>query len=78
MGKWIDFQVKALKPKTKIYAIIAKQDGSEIGEIKWYAPWRQYAFFPYSNMVFEKTCLNDILQFLEMIKPIRKPKEGGA
>jgi hypothetical protein len=33
--------------------------------VRWYGKWRQYAFFPMPNTVFERQCLRDIANFCE-------------
>lgn len=55
---------KEQNPKTKIYDVIALEDQISLGQIKWYAHWRQYAFYPEPETVFEKTCLKDITNFV--------------
>ena len=42
-------------------------EGVELGEIKWYASWRRYAFYPKENTIHERDCLRDIAQFLAMV-----------
>jgi hypothetical protein len=64
MGKWIDFELVEEKAKTKVWHVVAKEDGTILGTVKWFGRWRQYAFFPESDTVFEKTCLDDIRVFL--------------
>lgn len=73
--KYLKFH-KASKqnPKTAIY-IVRTHDlcGAKLGEIRWYAQWRQYGFYPEEGTVFEKTCLSDIANFcIELNKKQRK------
>ena len=35
-----------------------------LGQIRWYAPWRKYAFFANSQMLFDAGCLEEIANFL--------------
>ena len=62
--KYIQF-IRSSKqnPKTWIYLVRANYDLALLGEIRWYAQWRQYAFYPESGTVFEKQCLADIKEF---------------
>ena len=64
-GKWIyiDFLTKSKSGKTNIYQVI--NNGIHLGDIKWYAPWRKYAFFPQEKTLYEQDCLKDIAKFLE-------------
>lgn len=63
-GQYVHF-VKATKqnPKTEIWLVRANYDLNLLGEIRWYAQWRQYGFYPEDGTVFEKTCMEDIKNF---------------
>ena len=52
------------KPKTKVFGVYNKNSGFLLGEISWYASWRQYCFLPSSSTVFNVQCLNDITHFI--------------
>lgn len=58
--KFIEIEVKS---KTSVWQITGN-DGNVLGHVKWYAPWRRYCFFPASNSLFDRSCLNDIYQFI--------------
>jgi hypothetical protein len=68
-GKWIyiDYLCPSKSGKTKIYQVM-DEVGNHLGDIKWYAPWRKYAFFPEIDTLYEQDCLRDIAKFLEEIK----------
>lgn len=36
-----------------------------LGEIRWAAPWRRYAYFPLPFTVYEKDCLRTIADFVD-------------
>lgn len=63
---------------TRIFVVNSKNgkaradDGFRLGIIKWYAPWRQYCFFPDSGCVFSKGCLNDIENFIQELMDKRQ------
>ena len=63
-GEFIDFYLVELKPKTKVFDVNVKGQDITLGQIKWYAQWRQYSFFPIGDTVFEKTCMQEITDFL--------------
>jgi hypothetical protein len=65
MSKYIYFDHVENKAKTKVWEVIAKRAGVLLGTIAWFARWRGYAFFPNEDLVFERTCLRDIADFLE-------------
>ena len=50
--------------KTKIYSV-RTTDGIDVGEIRWYAQWRCYAFYPFGFTTFEHKCLRRIADFCE-------------
>lgn len=62
---YIYFRFREQKPKTKVWDVVAKEDGCALGVIRWSPNWRQYAFFPNANMSFEKVCLTDIVDFMK-------------
>jgi hypothetical protein len=68
MSKWIQFVDRGIPAgkKTRVWTV-HPIDGanSNLGEIRWYAPWRQYAFYPTRNSLFERQCLRDIADFCE-------------
>lgn len=73
--KYIEMEkiiIKNKKRKTDIYSVKSKSSAWEIGKIKWFPSWRQYCFFPESNTIFSKGCLDDISDFLEQLKQERK------
>lgn len=71
-SKWIHFDEDLMPPKgkkTKTFFVMTNQSNDCIGQIAWYGRWRQYAFFPENNTVYEPRCLQDIANFItsEMI-----------
>lgn len=67
-GNYITFhRARKQNPKTSIYLVRTRNStglGILLGTIKWYAHWRQYGFYPEEGTVFEKTCLDDIHNFI--------------
>ena len=69
--KYIQFELSGNSPsgKTQIWKVKTKDELAELlGWVKWCGYWRCYAFYPLSlteGLVFEKTCLRDIADFLE-------------
>ena len=49
---------------TNIYDVLTK-DNVKLGEIRWFSRWRKYCFFPWTDTIYEETCLRDISQFIE-------------
>lgn len=66
--KYIEMEEVEKKSKTSVYAIFSKSNREAIGTIKWYGPWRQYCFFPLDDeTVWNRTCLNDIVDFINQL-----------
>lgn len=67
MSKWIEFLAAGASPsgKTAKYAVRAKDGDALLGVVRWFAPWRKYAFFPQPETLYEQDCLRDIAAFCE-------------
>lgn len=50
--------------KTKVWAVTAKKDGNELGEIRWLAGWRKYVFAPGYETFYDDECLAEITAFI--------------
>jgi len=68
MSKYLEFTIIEHKPKTKVIAVTSKIHGNELGIIKWFGAWRQYAFFPEYNTLFNVGCLNDIISYIRGLR----------
>lgn len=67
-GKYIQFVHAGYSAsgKTKVWDVATIEDQEDLlGEVRWFASGRCYAFYPYDKTVFEKTCLRDIASFCE-------------
>ena len=69
---WVHFDEEGVSAsgKTRIWIVAStldKEDSREqytwLGQVKWYAPWRRYCFFPAERTIFEQQCLRDIADF---------------
>ncbi len=65
------------KPKTSVFDVYTKRKDI-LGEIKWFAQWRQYCFFPEDDCVFSKGCMSDINNFIEQLMDLRKQELTGS
>ncbi len=65
-------QIKETKDtgKTKVFQVGCND--AYLGNIKWYAPWRRYTFFPENNTLFDSNCLNEITSFIDNEMKLRK------
>lgn len=72
MSEYILFEEIEQKPKTKVIAVVNKKSGFRIGTIKWYGPWRQYCLFPDDATIFNKDCMEYIIDFINTLMKERK------
>ena len=69
MSKYLRFDLLEQKTKTKVIEVKSRlQLYSRLGIIKWYASWRQYAFFPENGTLFNVECLNDIQSYIRGLR----------
>lgn len=50
--------------KTNIW-IVKHTGGTLLGEIKWWAAWRKYTFFPFAGTLYDPVCLREIAELTE-------------
>ena len=50
--------------KTARYQVINNNSSDPLGEIRWWAQWRQYVFVPYPETIYSAGCLQDIRDFI--------------
>ena len=63
--------------KTNLYDVRNKS-GFTIGIVKWYAPWRQYCFYPGPfDILLNNDCMREITDFLDGLKKQRKEKKDA-
>ncbi len=73
-GRWIAFwRLPRYAPRiTEIWEVRTADHRTLLGEVRWFAQWRRYSFFPQAGRVFEATCLRDVANFCE-----RETQEHG-
>lgn len=59
-------------PKTWIIDVFAENNDVQLGQVRYYAQWRRYGFFPADGTVFERVCMRDIMSFLILIDTQQK------
>lgn len=65
-SKYLEFVEMGESPsgKTKIWSVMNSNDGSLLGQVKWYGPWRKYVFFSEPNCIWSADCLEDLSKFV--------------
>lgn len=71
--EYINFVRLDSKPlKTLVFSCRSKRAyGHELGIVKWYAPWRQYCYFPTNDTIYNGSCLEDIKYFMKQLMETR-------
>ena len=74
--------VQIVGHKTKRYNVLPRE-GSRLGEIFWYSPWRGFVFAPTFNTIYEQVCLREIAQVCEKLTAAqrltwKKADKGGT
>jgi len=59
--------------KTKIWDMINKNHGDNMGLVHWYGRWRQYTY-NIDDLEFSASCLRDIADFLD--EKMKEHREG--
>ena len=63
--KYLDFILVRIGAKTSQWEVRSlNRPGEVLGDIRWYAQWRQYTFWPRPRTLFNSECMNDITWFL--------------
>lgn len=55
-------QARPADRKTNVWTVNSTS-GRRLGEIRWYSHWRQYAFYPAEQTIFNGDCLADLSSF---------------
>ena len=66
-SKYLEFIELKPKPKTRVFSCRNKMSGDSLGEIKWYPPFRKYAYFSNVDIVYDRNCLEDITNFIDKL-----------
>jgi predicted RNase H-related nuclease YkuK (DUF458 family) len=67
--RFIDMEAKQ---KTKIIPVVNIHHDEQIGTIKWFGKWRQYALYPGDNTIWNVDCLNDVNSVITKLMEERK------
>lgn len=64
-SKYLTFQSLNLARWTGVWCVNSKKSGATLGVIQWFGRWRQYAFFPAKDTIYNSQCLWEITQVIE-------------
>ena len=51
--------------KTEIHGVFSALHGDRLGTVRWYGAWRQYAFYPEPETIWNRDCLREVAGFLD-------------
>jgi hypothetical protein len=49
----------------KTYVWTVQCGGVKLGEIRWYAPWRRYCYWPDGETILDASCLREVVEFID-------------
>lgn len=58
--------------KTKVVYVYSVRGGDLLGQIKWFGRWRQYAFFPTAETIWNPECLDVVNERIRALMAERK------
>jgi len=70
--EYINFSLIEQKAKTGVYECRNNKVNDVLGIVKWFAPWRQYCYFPSVQAVYSRGCLADIQKFIDHVDSLRQ------
>lgn len=75
-GKYLNYHddgpIRPGRP-THIFSVTIRETGAKLGDVKWFARWRKYCWYPL-NAVFDEGCQREIADFLRMVTTEHKDK----
>jgi len=76
---WVEILFKPNEErKTFVYTVKHKRGGTVdiLGYVKWYGAWRQYVFMPVDATLWNDSCLQGIVDYLQKINKEHRSKRG--
>jgi len=74
---YVRFDLLMKLPKTEVYDVTSVSSGDILGQVRWYAPWRQYCFTPTTKFStwWSRSCFRDIIGFIDELMEERKKEK---
>jgi hypothetical protein len=59
-------EILPVTTKTRQWVVLSESLSREqLGEVRWYAPWRRYCFYAtVSGVIFDAACLMELREFI--------------
>lgn len=78
-SKYLSFELDDhYEGKTERVIVTSKKRLAILGEIKWFGRWRQYAFFPEADTVWNPECMDDVQACVAILKERREVSQRSA
>lgn len=77
MSMYLNFELDreaSATRKTDVWRVYSYRSGDLLGTIKWFGRWRQYAFFPEPETIWNNDCLASVESFIVDLKREWKEK----
>lgn len=58
--------------KTRTVEIVSARSGNLLGRIAWYGPWRQYAFYPEAQTIWNTGCMDTVQSYIAVLMEDRR------
>jgi hypothetical protein len=80
VAKYIEFKKDEIQRYggREVYAVVNKRSGTEIGNIFWYPPWRQWTARFDEDSVWSHDCLADVREFILSMSNASNQAEAGS
>ena len=73
--RWIEITEEPQVATTRRFEVKNIKSGCLIGWVRWFGPFRSYAFLPCEGTVYEEDCLRDLASFVEGMTKSHKRKK---
>jgi CRISPR/Cas system CMR-associated protein Cmr1 (group 7 of RAMP superfamily) len=73
--RWIEIVELPQAMPTRRFEVKNIKSGFTIGWIRWYGPFRSYAYLPCEGTVYEEDCLRDLAECVEGLTKEHKAKK---
>ena len=68
-SKYLSFEKYTIPGrKTSLYDVKNKQTLEQLGTIYFYPAWRKFVFEPFADLIFDNSCLTDIIEFIKEVQ----------
>lgn len=74
-SRYLNFEQVITNNTNLCLSVKEKLSNTQIGTIRWHGQWKKYVFFPVGNMLFDDSCLKDVIAKIEELMLEKKIKK---